>query len=174
MTDDEKTEVPVAPRDQSQVEDSDRLSLKAKSINNDHEVLESRTSMKDYTDRDIESAEQAIQPPEPPYSVYSHREKASMILLVSFAAIISPLSGAVYLPILPSLARDLDISTSLINLTVTTYLVRLQLPTNLIKVTNDTPTPGSTRCRTILHRQLIRCIRASSSLHDLLHRVSRG
>ncbi|KAI4865873.1 MFS general substrate transporter [Hypoxylon rubiginosum] len=123
MTDDEKTEVPVAPRDQSQVEDSDRLSLKAKSINNDHEVLESRTSMKDYTDRDIESAEQAIQPPEPPYSVYSHREKASMILLVSFAAIISPLSGAVYLPILPSLARDLDISTSLINLTVTTYLV---------------------------------------------------
>ncbi|KAI6091851.1 putative MFS transporter [Hypoxylon rubiginosum] len=79
--------------------------------------------MNDDTDKDVELANQAVEPPEPPYSVYTHREKATMIILVSFTAIISPLSGAIYLPVLPSLARDLDVSTSLINLTVTTYLI---------------------------------------------------
>ncbi|KAI1412789.1 major facilitator superfamily domain-containing protein [Hypoxylon sp. FL1857] len=48
-----------------------------------------------------------------------------MILMVSFTAMISPLSGAMYLPALPSLSRDLNVSTSLINLTVTTYLIGL-------------------------------------------------
>ncbi|OTA98285.1 hypothetical protein M426DRAFT_259339 [Hypoxylon sp. CI-4A] len=66
---------------------------------------------------------QSVQDAEPPYSVFTHREKASMILLVSFTAVISPLSGAIYLPALPSLAQELGVSTSLINLTVTTYLI---------------------------------------------------
>ncbi|KAI0836910.1 MFS general substrate transporter [Hypoxylon sp. FL0890] len=73
--------------------------------------------------KDLESGEQGTQTAEPPYSIFTHREKAVMILMVSFTAMISPLSGAVYLPVMPSLARDLNVSTSLINLTVTTYLI---------------------------------------------------
>ncbi|KAI1781535.1 MFS general substrate transporter [Hypoxylon cercidicola] len=122
MTDDDKMVVSGAPRDQSQVKDTDENLSATKSTKND-EVLESKGSIHDHTNGDVESAEQANQPPEPPYSVYTHREKASMILLVSFTAIISPLSGAIYLPVLPSLARDLNVSQSLINLTVTTYLI---------------------------------------------------
>lgn len=59
-----------------------------------------------------------------PYSIWTYREKLAMVLLVSFMALISPMSGQIYLPALPLLARDLDVSASLINLTITTYVVR--------------------------------------------------
>lgn len=58
-----------------------------------------------------------------PYSVLPPGEKIFVILAGSFAALISPLSSSVYLPALNSLARDMDVSVSLINLTITTYLV---------------------------------------------------
>lgn len=64
-------------------------------------------------------------PPEPPYSVLSEPVKICIILTASFAAIISPISGSIYFPALNSLAHDLHVSTSLINLTITTYLVRV-------------------------------------------------
>lgn len=59
----------------------------------------------------------------PPYTIFSHREKAGIIVLVSFLAIISPFSTSIYFPALTSIADDLDVSISLVNLTVTTYLV---------------------------------------------------
>ncbi|KAJ5583996.1 uncharacterized protein N7459_003796 [Penicillium hispanicum] len=58
-----------------------------------------------------------------PYSVLPHGEKAFVIVAGSFAALISPLSSSIYLPALTSLAREMDVSVSLINLTITTYLV---------------------------------------------------
>ncbi|CAG9951924.1 unnamed protein product [Clonostachys rosea f. rosea IK726] len=60
---------------------------------------------------------------EAPYTIFSAREKASIIVLVSFLAIISPLSGSIYLPALTSIADSLQLSISLVNLTVTTYLI---------------------------------------------------
>lgn len=60
---------------------------------------------------------------EAPYSVLPHGEKAFVIVVGSFAGLISPLSSSVYLPALNSLARDMKVSVSLINLTITTYLV---------------------------------------------------
>ncbi|KAI1086837.1 MFS general substrate transporter [Rostrohypoxylon terebratum] len=88
-----------------------------------HKVPEPKGATKDQVTEDVESGKQAIQREEPPYSIFTHREKAVMILTVSFTALISPLSSAIYLPALPSLAHDLNVSTSLINLTVTTYLI---------------------------------------------------
>ncbi|KAJ5691763.1 hypothetical protein N7462_001186 [Penicillium macrosclerotiorum] len=58
-----------------------------------------------------------------PYSVLPPGEKAFVIVVGSFAALISPLSSSIYLPALNSLARDMDVSVSLINLTITTYLI---------------------------------------------------
>lgn len=58
-----------------------------------------------------------------PYSIYSHRTKTFLIISVSFMAIISPLSAAVYLPAIPQIGHDLGVSPSLINLTITTYMV---------------------------------------------------
>lgn len=61
--------------------------------------------------------------PVPVYSVLPNGEKTFVIMAGSFAALISPLSSSIYLPALDSLARDMDASVSLINLTITTYLV---------------------------------------------------
>lgn len=60
---------------------------------------------------------------EGPYSIYSKKTKTFLIISVSFMAIISPLSSAVYLPAIPLISRDLNVSPSLINLTITTYQV---------------------------------------------------
>ncbi|KAI1097548.1 MFS general substrate transporter [Jackrogersella minutella] len=87
---------------------------------------------------DVESGEQGAQTNEPPYSVFGHREKATMIILVSFMALISPLSSAIYVPALPSLARDLNVSESLINLTVTTYLIFQGIAPSFIGNYSDT------------------------------------
>ncbi|GIJ85142.1 hypothetical protein Asppvi_003998 [Aspergillus pseudoviridinutans] len=60
---------------------------------------------------------------EPPYCILPKGEKISIILLVSFAAIISPISSGIYFPALNNLAQDLNVSISLINITITTYLI---------------------------------------------------
>ncbi|KAI2464900.1 MFS general substrate transporter [Annulohypoxylon bovei var. microspora] len=91
--------------------------------NQTHELLHSGEATSDNVTKDEESGEQGAQISEPPYSVFTHREKAIMIVTVSFTAMISPLSSAIYLPALPTLAQDLNVSASLINLTVTTYLI---------------------------------------------------
>lgn len=69
-------------------------------------------------------------PPPPPYSRFTHRQKIGITLTVSFLAIISPLSGQIYLPALNSLATDLHVPVSSINLTITTFMVRPSPPMN--------------------------------------------
>jgi hypothetical protein len=59
----------------------------------------------------------------PPYCILPEGEKIFIMLLVSFAAIISPISSSIYFPALNNLAKDLNVSISLINITITTYLV---------------------------------------------------
>ncbi|KAI9689837.1 MAG: hypothetical protein M1822_009719 [Bathelium mastoideum] len=60
---------------------------------------------------------------EEPYSIYSTRQKKAIVFGASVAALFSPLSANIYFPALNSLASDLHVSTNLINLTVTTYLI---------------------------------------------------
>ncbi|CAK7265624.1 hypothetical protein SEPCBS119000_001608 [Sporothrix epigloea] len=58
-----------------------------------------------------------------PYSRFTHRQKIGITLGVSFLAIISPLSGQIYLPALNELATDLHVSVSQINLTITAFMI---------------------------------------------------
>ncbi|KAI5211633.1 hypothetical protein AUEXF2481DRAFT_234925 [Aureobasidium subglaciale EXF-2481] len=60
---------------------------------------------------------------EPPFSAFSNTEKKLIVLAVSFIGLLSPLSASIYFPATKALARDLHVSTSDINLTVTTYLI---------------------------------------------------
>ena len=62
-------------------------------------------------------------PAEPLYSVFSPHQKRAAVMIVSFVAMISPLSGATYYPAITALATDFDVSISLIQLTITMYLV---------------------------------------------------
>ena len=61
------------------------------------------------------------------FSDWNSWEKQLIIFIGSAAALFSPLSANIYFPIFNVLARDLRVSNTLINLTVTTYMVSLLL-----------------------------------------------
>ncbi|CAK7230697.1 hypothetical protein SCUCBS95973_007659 [Sporothrix curviconia] len=58
-----------------------------------------------------------------PYSIFDSRQRALIVFLASIAATFSGLASNIYFPALPTLAADFNVSSELINLTVTTYLV---------------------------------------------------
>ena len=57
------------------------------------------------------------------YSIYRGRSKIFIVLAASIASLFSPLSANIYLPALNTIADQLHVSNTLINLTVTTYMV---------------------------------------------------
>lgn len=57
------------------------------------------------------------------YSVFTTAQKRLIILAAALASAFSPLSANIYYPSLNSIAKDLNVSTSKINLTITTYMV---------------------------------------------------
>ncbi|ORY75719.1 major facilitator superfamily transporter [Protomyces lactucae-debilis] len=59
----------------------------------------------------------------PVYSTFSKRQKSFITLLVSLASIFSPISATIYVPALPTIAKDLNVSITLVNLSVTSYMI---------------------------------------------------
>jgi hypothetical protein len=77
-------------------------------------------------------ADQTKSPEDPPnqdadpqeaYSQFTVNTKRYIVAMGSLASFFSPLSSSIYLPALTTIANELHISTSQVNLTVTTYLV---------------------------------------------------
>ena len=62
---------------------------------------------------------------EPPWSIWSPRQKRFIVLAASCASLLSPLSSQIYFPALNAIATDLSVSNGLVNLSITLYLVRL-------------------------------------------------
>ncbi|KAJ5354391.1 uncharacterized protein N7496_012824 [Penicillium cataractarum] len=61
--------------------------------------------------------------PQKPYSVFTNTQKRLIILAAAIASTFSPLSANIYFPALNSIAKDLGVSPSQINLTITTYMI---------------------------------------------------
>ncbi|KAK4868251.1 hypothetical protein LT330_007449 [Penicillium expansum] len=59
----------------------------------------------------------------PPYHVFTRSRKLWIVIIVSFAAIFSPLSSNIYFPALTDVSNELNISMSLATLTVTIYMI---------------------------------------------------
>ncbi|KAB5540318.1 major facilitator superfamily domain-containing protein [Coniochaeta sp. 2T2.1] len=59
----------------------------------------------------------------PPYSIHSLWEKRFIVLGASLSAFFSPLTAQIYLPALPTLSKEFNVTSSQINLTVTTYMI---------------------------------------------------
>ncbi|KAL1968564.1 hypothetical protein VTN77DRAFT_1774 [Rasamsonia byssochlamydoides] len=57
------------------------------------------------------------------YSVFSRNLKRYVVVTASWAGFFSPLSSQIYFPALNTLAADLNVSISLINLTLTSYMI---------------------------------------------------
>ncbi|KAL6249533.1 hypothetical protein RBB50_003386 [Rhinocladiella similis] len=68
----------------------------------------------------------------PVYSVFSKNQKRFIVFIASWAGFFSPVSGQIYFPALVPLARDLHVSDSLINLTLTSYMIFQGLAPTLI------------------------------------------
>ncbi|EPE07466.1 mfs transporter [Ophiostoma piceae UAMH 11346] len=58
-----------------------------------------------------------------PYSIFDHRQRALIVFTASVAATFSGFASNIYFPALPTIATDFNVSSELINLTVTAYLV---------------------------------------------------
>lgn len=59
----------------------------------------------------------------PPYTVFSPGMKRWIVAMNCVAAFISPTTANIYFPAIPTLARDLGVDISQINLTLTTYMI---------------------------------------------------
>lgn len=60
---------------------------------------------------------------EPPFSVFTRRQKLWICFAVSFAAMFSTLCSYIYYPALLPISREFGVSLGLINLTVTSYML---------------------------------------------------
>jgi MFS family permease len=58
-----------------------------------------------------------------PYSIFTSRQKALIVTLVSIAATFSGFASNIYFPAIPTIALDLHTTPELINLTVTSYMI---------------------------------------------------
>ena len=70
---------------------------------------------------DLEASHQT--PSGTAYSVFSDRQRKFIVMVVACAGFFSPLSANIYFPALNSLSRDLKVSSELINLTLTSYMI---------------------------------------------------
>jgi hypothetical protein len=64
----------------------------------------------------------------PPYSSFGPWEKRFIVFAATMGAFFSPFTAQIYFPALNTIAKDLNVSPSKINLTMTTYMVRLTAP----------------------------------------------
>lgn len=76
----------------------------------------------DTSPRDLEATETA-ESATPAWSVFTRKEKRWIVFFTACAGFFSPLSANIYFPALNQLARDLNVSASLINLTLTSYMI---------------------------------------------------
>ena len=59
------------------------------------------------------------------YSSFSTTQKSFIIFTAAFASTFSPFSSNIYYPVINSIARDLNVTASMMNLTITVYMVKL-------------------------------------------------
>lgn len=60
---------------------------------------------------------------EGPFSVFSKAQKRFIVFIAALTTLMPPLTASIYYPVITMLAEDLNVSTTDINLTITTYLV---------------------------------------------------
>lgn len=72
--------------------------------------------------RDLEALSN-IQSNSPPYSIFSKRQKTFIVCLTAWAGFFSPLSANIYFPALTTLTREFNVSSTLMNLTLTSYMI---------------------------------------------------
>lgn len=74
---------------------------------------------------------------EPPYSIFSHTTKHFIVWSVSVSALISPFGSSTLYPALNVLAQQLHVTPTMINLSVTTYMIAQGIAPSIIAGMSD-------------------------------------
>lgn len=96
-----------------------------------------RSSVKEDAQAAAGQQEQRPAHEETVYSVIPRKQRIIIILVVAFTGLFSPLTSAIYLPAMPAIAKDLNVDTSLINLSITTYQIFQGLAPSFIGSLSD-------------------------------------
>lgn len=59
----------------------------------------------------------------PPYTIFTAKSKTFIVVAVSISSLISPFGATTFYPALDTIAADYGVSPTLINLSLTTYMV---------------------------------------------------
>jgi MFS family permease len=59
----------------------------------------------------------------PPYSIFSKKKKIVIVTIASISAFFSPFSSNIYYPAIRIIQEDMHVSSNMINLTITMYMV---------------------------------------------------
>lgn len=92
------------------------------SIHSKHSGHDRQDAGVDFEPQDLESLQTATTNT-PPWSAFTLQQKRFIVLMVALASFFSPLSANIYFPALNTLATDFGTSESIMNLTLTTYMI---------------------------------------------------
>ncbi|KAK5171338.1 uncharacterized protein LTR77_004482 [Saxophila tyrrhenica] len=73
----------------------------------------------------------------PPYTIFGPRAKMFIIISVSVSSLISPFGATTFYPALNVLARELDVTPTLVNLALTTYMIAQAIAPAIIAGMSD-------------------------------------
>ena len=88
---------------------------------NDSQLAKGDNHQAIFSAQDLEAL--ARVPSGPAHSVFSKRQKLWIVFMTAWAGFFSPMSASIYFPVLNSLSRDLKVSSGIINLTLTSYMI---------------------------------------------------
>ncbi|KAJ8062279.1 hypothetical protein OCU04_008826 [Sclerotinia nivalis] len=113
--------------------------IKAKQKGDNEETNSGPTVQDNHLQRDLQSQtlekqilKETIDPPDGnkipeqqdvPYTSFSTWEKRFLVLIATFACFFSPFTTQIYFPAINTIAKDLHVTSSQVNLTVTTYMI---------------------------------------------------
>lgn len=69
-----------------------------------------------------------LQPVTTAYTAFRSHQKLIIVVTAALASVFSPLSANIYFPALQSIKKDLDVTENMLNLTITSYMVRIYYP----------------------------------------------
>ena len=104
------------------------------------------------------------EPPEEPYSVFTKRQKWMIAIAASVSTFFSPLASSIYYPALNTVASDLHVSNTLINLTITVFSVINCIQTIANNLDHARTLADGDGC-------ILRQSRKKTSLHSMLHHL---
>ena len=87
------------------------------------DLAEGKTAQQQDVEKDLAASAANKNDTGEAFSVFTTKQKRLIVLAGSTAGIFSPMTGSIYYPAITTIARDLHVTNTQVNLTVTTYLI---------------------------------------------------